>query len=218
MKNRIIFILLGSFLLFNGCATSYNPIANLESIGDAEISNSDLRIIVGIQPLGDNSRFKDTEEENNITILKLTVENISNDFISILNKNIYLKGIPDNEPISQLRPDEVADRMSLATGTYWLWGLLWLGFTENNNGNVSGFWFPIGLPIGAINFFRAKSTNNNFEEEITQNAFPDVELMPKDVQSGMLFFNRSGGIKYNLVINYADSSGIKKEISIPYKF
>ncbi|RPI63923.1 MAG: hypothetical protein EHM44_04155 [Ignavibacteriales bacterium] len=217
MRTYFILYFFVSVFFICGCATSYSPISKLESIGDAESKNADLIAVVGIQPLGDNSRFKDTAEENKITILKLSVENISSDFFSIESKNIYLRGIPDNEPISQLSPHEVADRMSLATGTYWLWGLLWLGYTETTNNETSSLWLPIGLPIGAINFFRARSTNNSFEEEITQNAFSDVELLPGEKESGMLFFNRAGGIKYNLVISYTDSSKNKKEIIIPYK-
>jgi hypothetical protein len=215
MKNLSIFLLTLSVLY--GCATSYNPIAKIESIGDAEISNSDLRVAVGIQPLGDNGRFKDTAEENKITILKLTVENLSSESLIIENKNIYLEGIPDNEPISQLHPDDVADRMSLATGTYWLWGLLWMGYSQNVNGETSSLWIPIGLPIAALNFFRASNTNSSFEEEIITNAFPSGEILPNEVKSGMLFFNRTGGNKYNHVVSYADSSGNQKEIRIPCK-
>ncbi len=108
--------------------------------------------------------------------------------------------------------------MSLATGTYWLWGLLWMGYYENNNGESSSFWLPIGLPIAAINFFRARGTNSNFEEEITQNAFPSGDIATKELKSGMLFFNRSGGVKYELVVNYTNDQGNKKTISLPYKF
>jgi hypothetical protein len=211
------FLLFLSIILF-GCATSYSPIAGLQSIGDAETSNSDLKITVGIQPLGDNSRFKDKAEENKITILKLSVENISSELLFIDTKNIYLKGIPGGEPISQLAPNEVSDRMSLATGTYWLWGLLWMGYHENINGETSGFWLPIGLPIGAINFFRARGTNQDFEDEITNNAFPSGDITPNESKSGMLFFNRAGGVKYELVIDYSDDKGNKKTISLPYKF
>lgn len=210
-------LILCSIPLLFGCATSYSPIANLQSIGDAETSNSDLIVTLGIQPLGDNSRFKDKAEENKITILKLTLENISSQPILVDSKNIYLKGFKDGEPVSQMLPHDVADRMSLATGTYWLWGLLWLGYYENNNGEVSSSWFPIGLPIGAINFFRARGTNSNFEEEITKNAFPSGDISVGEIKSGLLFFNRAGGIKYNLVVNYQDELGNEKEIIIPYK-
>jgi hypothetical protein len=211
------FYILASLLLISGCATSYTPISHLESIGDAEISNSDFKLTVGIQPLGDNGRFKDQAEKYKITILKLSLLNLSDKSIYVSSKNIYLRGIIDNEPISQFSSHEVADRMSLATGTYWLWGLLWMGYTENNNGQVSSMWLPIGLPIGLINFLRAGSTNKSFENELKENAFPDGDILSNKSKSGMLFFNRAGGVKYNLVVNYIDSTGNKKEISIPYK-
>jgi len=215
---KLYWLILPALLFFSGCATSYRPIGNLESIGDAETSNSDLKLTVGIQPLGDNSRFKDKAEEEHITILKLALENISSEPFIINNGNIYLREADDEEPVSQLSPAEVADRMSLASGTYWLWGLLWMGYSENNNGETSGFWFPIGLPIGAINFFRAQSTNNSFEDEITERSFPSGEIASGDSREGMLFFNRRGGMKYNLIVDYSNGSGEKKEISIPYKF
>lgn len=215
MKYFILLILFP--ILFVGCATSYTPISGLQSIGDAEMSNEDIKVTLGIQPLGDNGRFKDTQEENKITILKLTVENLSDSTFFVDSKNIYLKGIPDGEPISQLSPHEVADRMALASGTYWLWGLLWMGYYQNDNGDVSSCWLPIGLPIALINFFKARGTNQDFEDEITNNAFPNGEISSKEVKSGMLFFNRAGGVKYELVINYSDDMGNKKQITLPYK-
>lgn len=43
-------LILSIFMLFFvGCATSYTPIVKLESIGDAEENNGELRAIVGIQ-------------------------------------------------------------------------------------------------------------------------------------------------------------------------
>ena len=215
MKNLSFIII--SLVLLCGCATSYTSIEKLESIGDAEISNSDLKLTVGIQPLGENSRFKDTAEEQKITILKLTIQNLSGESFLINNKNIYLRGITDNEPISQISPNEAADQMSLATGTYWLWGLLWMGYTKVENGESSSLWLPVGLPIAAINFFRARSTNDSFEEEITKNAFPSGEINSDEIKSGMLFFNRAGGKKYNLVVHYSDINRNSKEIIIPYK-
>ena len=217
MKILSTSIVMISLLLLYGCATSYISISKIKSIGDAETSNSDLKVTVGIQPLGDNSRFKDTQEENKISILKLTLENVSARPITVKDKNIYLKGLLDDEPVSQLSPHEVANRMSLATAAYWLWAGLWMGHSENNNGKTSSFWLPIGLPIGAINFFKARSTNNSFEDEITKDAFPDTKLLPGESKSGLIFFNKAGGGKYNLTVIYNDTTSGKKEISIPYK-
>jgi hypothetical protein len=214
---RVSLILSIILISLTGCATSFTSFSNLESIGDAEIKNEDLKVSVGIQPLGDNGRFKDKAEDMNITILKLRVNNISTDTISIKNSNIYLRGIANNEPISQIAAEDVADRMSLATGAYWLWGLLWFGSTTVENGESSSLWLPVGLPIGAFNFFRAKNTNRSFKDEVTKQSFSDSMILPKMVSSGMLFFNRSGGKRYNLVVEY-DKNGIKKEISLPYKF
>ena len=216
MKKLISILLVTSLLL--SCATSYHPISDLESVGDAETQNEDLNLIVGIQPPGENNRFNDTAEENNITILKLSLENISRDTFSVSNKNIYLRGITENEPISQLSPHEVADRMALVTGAYWLWGLLWFGYYHNENGDESSLWIPIGLPIALYNFLKAESTNSDFEDEITNNAFPSGKIAPGEIKNGYLFFNRRGGVKYNLVISYTDYMGNEKEIMIPYKF
>ena len=215
MKQTVV--LFAILALFSGCATSYHPISELESVGDAETQNEDFNLTVGIQPLGKNNRFQDTEEENSITILKLSLENISSDTLIVSNKNIYLLGTIENEPISQLSPKEVSDRMSLVSGAYWLWGLLWIGFYSNTDGEESSFWIPIGLPIALYNFFKARSTNSAFEKEITQNAFPSGKIAPGEIKKGMLFFNRRGGIKYNLVVNYTDYASNKKEIVIPYK-
>jgi hypothetical protein len=205
-------------MLLCSCATSYHPIAELESVGDAETKNEDFILTVGIQPLGKNNRFKDTEEENNISILKLSLKNISNDTLFVSDKNIFLRDTTDNAPISQISPIEVADRMSLVSGAYWLWGLLWFGYSENNNGDVSSLWIPIGLPIALYNFIKAENTNSSFEEEITKNAFPSGQIAPGATKKGMIFFNRRGGIMYNLVVNYSDDMDTKKEITIPYKF
>lgn len=210
------YLVLVSFLLLTSCATSFVPFSKIESIGDTEIKNEDLKVTLGIQPLGDNGRFRDKADEKKITFLKLKLKNISENNISISAKNIYLRGI-ENEPISQLQPEEVADRMSLATGTYWLWSLLWLGVHNNDNGKVSSIWLPIGLPIGAINYFRAKSTNSDFKNELLQNSFKNVELEKNSETSGMLIFTKSEGIISNLVVEYVNNLGEKKEIVIPYK-
>lgn len=200
-----------------GCAASYSPISQLDSIADAEVSNGDLRAIVGIQPLGDNSRFKDTAEESEVAILKLTVENLSPHPIMIKASDIFLEDTARGRPVSQLPTAYVAKQMSLATATYWLWGLLWMGYTETTNKESSSLWLPVGLPIGAINFFRARSTNASFEEEITQNAFPDTKLQPNERKGGMLFFHKTSGIRFNLVVMYTDGANEKQRIVIPWK-
>jgi hypothetical protein len=215
MKPIGIFIVCSIFIA--GCATSYQPISKLESVGDAAVKNDDLEMTVGIQQMGKNSRFQDKLEEKKITILQCSVKNISSKTINIKSENIYLRETASNAPISQLPPSEVADRMKLASWPYWIWGLLWVGTYENNNGNVSNHMYPVGLIIGAINFFRAENTNENFEKDITDHSFPAGNIKPGEVKSGMIFFNRRSAQKYNLVLTYADSLGNNKDLSLQYK-
>ncbi len=205
-------------LFFSGCATSFVPFANLASVGDSVVNDSDLKLTIGIQQLGDNSRFKDNAEKSRISVLKLTVENISDNIVSLSGKNIYIRDSLSDAPVSPLSTEEVYDRMSLASGIYFFWSILWIGFYQNNNGETSSFWFPLGLPIGTINYLRARKTNSNFKEEITKNAFPDVELAPSESRTGLLFFKDTWSEKHNLIVEYVDRTGNKKEAIIEYKF
>ncbi len=116
-----------------------------------------------------------------------------------------------------MSPKEAASDLELYEAGYWLWGLLWVGYTENNNGQVSSAWYPVGLVIGAINFFRAVHTNGDFTDDVTTNALQSGDLRAGEERGGLVFFNKRGGQKYDLVISYADSTGKNKELSMPYK-
>jgi hypothetical protein len=204
-------------LLFAGCATSYKQISKIESIGDATLSNDDVEATVGIQPFGENNRFQSNLEEQKISVLKLTVRNKSAKPIDINQDNVVLKTIPVGNTILQLTPNEVSKRLALNTWTYWLWGLLWFGRQDCVNGECSSSWYPVGLPIGAINFFQAQGTNSDFEKDITEHSYRSGRIQPGESKDGMLFFDKRGGGKYNVAIAYSDSIGQQKELLLPYK-
>jgi hypothetical protein len=216
MKYCLSVILLSTLLLY-GCATSYRPISRIESIGDATVNNDDLEATVGIQPFGDNNRFQDNLEEQKISVLKLTIKNKSSHSIELNQDNIVLKTIPVGNIILQLTPNDVSKRLALNTWTYWLWGLLWMGKTECVNGDCSSSWYPIGLPIGAINFFQAQGTNNGFEKDISDHTFRSGVIQSGESKNGMVFFDKRGSGKYNIAIAYSDSSSQKKELLLQYK-
>lgn len=212
MKYQCILIVLAA--LFYGCGTSLSNISQLESIANVTKVNEDIEVTVGLQPTGEECRFNENLRKKDITILYLKVQNKSPESITIIPAQLQLRDETYHITFSPLTPKMAADSASLATWSHWLWGFIWLPHTESDNGKVSSSWLPAGLPIGAANFLWAITANKDFENDITKHAFLSGEIASGDTSKGMLFFQCSSKLKYQLHIPYTTSGGLKKEMSI----
>ena len=213
---RLIF-LLGLFV-FLGCATSYTTIREHDTYAENSSENEDIKISFGFQGFGKNDRFRDNFVDNKIAFLRLTIENKTEKSILINEENINLKLKNQEIAILPLEANAVAKRTSLSAAGYWFWGLLWFGYSKCENNDCESSFYPVGLIIGAINFFRASSTNSKMEEELYKNRFRGGKIMPGEKITGYLFFDSSEKRYYDLMINYQIEHESIKEISLPYSF
>ena len=205
-------------LFILNCATTYKPISANNTFAENVNSNEDIEISFGSQGLGKNNRFRDKFENEKIAFMRLTIKNKSDQIITINQEDVNLKIKDDLLAIAPLNPEIVYKRISLNTATYWLWGFLWIGTIKYENGEYESNIYPIGLVIGAINFFIARGTNNDMKMEIINNHFKGGSLLPGDEISGYLFYNSSQKRFYELQVNYSFKNGLKKLLSVPYSF
>ncbi len=216
MMLRLI-ILFGLFF-FLGCATSYTTIKEQDTFAENSIENEDIKLDLGFQGFGKNNRFRDNFVDNKIAFLRLTITNRTNQPIIVDEENINLKLKDQDLTILPLGANSVAERTALSSAGYWFWGLLWFGYTKCENNDCESSWYPVGLLIGAINYFRATSTNSKMEDELMKNRFKGGTVMPGEKMMGYLFFDSSEKRYYDLQIKYHFEDEGNKEISIPYSF
>ena len=214
MKNAILL----STLLLLSCATSYQRIKADDTYADNLNENEDIKIVLGYQGLGSNDRFRDKFEENKISLLRLTVSNKSDRAVTVDANDIVLKIKDEDLAVLPLEASVVANRVELAEAGYWLWGLFWVGYTECTNGDCESTWFPVGLIIGAINFFKASNTNSQMEKELVENSFPGGVINPGEQMSGYLFYDASKKRYYDFQLKYQFDDEDKKLIGVAYSF
>lgn len=209
MKSLCAFL---SCILFWGCATSYNSMIELKAVGIQKAENEDVTLTVGVQDLGDNNRFRSKAYETGTALLKVTVESktegIVVDKIEVLNEG-------EDALYPQLTPSIAADKMSLHTWPYLLWGLLWFGYTKCENDDCHGTWIPVGLIIGIINVIKAKETNRGFEKEITSHQFKPGSLKRGETNEGLLFLT-GRSLSLRIRVAYRSSSSEVKHLAVPY--
>ena len=168
---------------------------------------------VGLQDLGDNNRFRNRSNEENISILKISVSNkiksdVTVDAIELLNET-------KSSVYPTLTPRVTADRMKLNTWPYLIWGILWFGSTKCENGDCESTWIPVGLVIGLANLFIARGTNSDFETEITRTQFKPTVLKEKKSANGLVFL-AGKGFTFHVKLSYHVGESEKREMLVQY--
>lgn len=201
-----------------GCATSYTPISEYDAFAENINSNEDIEVVFGFQGFGENNRFRDNFNDNNIAFMRLTITNNSNDVIIVNKEDVNLILKDDNYMIIPLDAESVFNRVALASYTYWLWGFLWVGYSKCEFSDCENSWYPVGLLIGTLNFFRATNTNSAMKEELVNNQFIGGSISPGEKISGYLFFDSGYKRFYDLQVDYTIENQMMSTISVPISF
>lgn len=186
------------FPIIIGCASTYKPIQPdmLQYGGETTLDSITFKYKYNVLGEKGNKKYSKKEKKKGFNLVAIQVINNSS---SSLNLNQQVDLLCEGNNITPLQLSIAGRKLRQRAETYLLYSLLVISYTTgrlvgNSAGGISvqttTNYYPVGLPIGLVNFFVALYANKKFRNELQTYDIWDKTIAPHQTLNGLVLMER----------------------------